>query len=55
MIGKLMALDWTAIVTALLAILGGASVIAKMTPTTWDDKIIGKLINLIGLAKKVTK
>lgn len=39
-------------VTAVLAILGGFSILAKLTPTEADDKLWAKLINLVGLAKK---
>ena len=46
-------LNLAEIIQAILIILGGASIIAKLTPTKLDDKIIGKLINIIGLAKKI--
>ena len=42
------------IVTAVLAILGGFSVLAKLTPTQADDKVIGailKVIHTFGLTK----
>ena len=48
-----MGIDWGQIIEGLLMILGGASIIAKLTPTDWDDKMIGKAINFVGLAKKV--
>ena len=51
--GFLANINWGEVIQAVLMILGGASIIAKLTPTKWDDKIIGKLINLIGLAKKI--
>ena len=48
-------INWADMVKAILMILGGASIIAKLTPSKLDDKIIGKLINIIGLAKKIAK
>lgn len=39
-------------VTAVLAILGGFSILAKITPTDKDDKFWAKAINFVGLAKK---
>ena len=44
-----------AILGAILAILGGFSIIAKLTPTDTDDKIIQKVLDIIhalGLTKK---
>lgn len=35
--------NWDAIVVALLAVVGAASVIAKLTPTTKDDEIVAKI------------
>lgn len=43
------------IISAVLMILGGASIIAKMTPTEADNKIIQKIENFIhalGLTKR---
>jgi len=43
------------IVVAILAILGGFSVLAKLTPTEVDDRFIQKIIdviNALGLTKK---
>jgi hypothetical protein len=43
------------IVAAVLSILGGFSIIAKLTPTQADDKIIQAILNFIhalGLSKK---
>lgn len=43
------------IILAILAILGGFSVLAKLTPSEVDDKIIQKavdFINMLGLTKK---
>lgn len=43
------------IILAILAILGGFSVLAKITPSEADDKFIQKaidFINLLGLTKK---
>lgn len=42
-------------IVAVLAILGGFSVLAKLTPSEADDKFIQKIINVIntlGLTKK---
>lgn len=42
-------------VVAVLSILGGFSVLAKLTPTEADDKVIATIINFIhtvGLTKK---
>ncbi len=44
---------WQDVVEIALAVLGAASLIAKLTPTKLDDKWIGKIINWVGLAKKV--
>jgi len=41
------------IVTGILAVLGGFSILAKLTPSSKDDAIIAKIINLVGLAKKI--
>lgn len=42
------------IVTGVLAILGGFSIIARLTPTEADDKVIAKIVAIIhtlGLTK----
>ena len=44
--------NWSDLLQTVLAILGAASLVAKLTPTTFDDKWIGKIINFIGLTKK---
>jgi len=47
-------IDWSEVVVGILAILGGASVIAKLTPTDVDNKIIDKILTIIhklGLTK----
>jgi len=44
--------NWSDLLQTVLAILGAASLVAKFTPTTLDDKWIGKIINLAGLTKK---
>ena len=36
-------------ITGLLAVLGGFSILAKLTPTKWDDNLLAKLIKFIGL------
>lgn len=43
--------NWTLISQRLLAILGAASIVARITPSTWDDNFIAKTINIIGLTK----
>ena len=52
--GFAQAIDVGEIVTAILAILGGFSVLAKITPTKSDDKFIDAILNFInklGLTK----
>lgn len=47
--------DWTSIVEAIFMILGGFSIIAKLTPTEKDDKVVDailKVVHKIGLTKK---
>lgn len=47
--------NWGEAVTAVLAILGGFSVLAKFTPTEADDKVIQAVVDFIhklGLTKK---
>ena len=47
--------NWAEIVTVVLAVLGAASAIAKLTPTQADDKVIAailKVIHAVGLTKK---
>lgn len=44
----------TQVASAILMVLGGASIIAKLTPTESDDKIIQKIedfIHKLGLTK----
>lgn len=46
---------WMDIGTAILAILGAFSILAKLTPTKADDKIVDfllKIVNTLGLTKK---
>jgi len=53
-IQSVMALDWKAIGEGLLMVLGGFSILAKITPWEWDNKVLDsvqKLINKLGLAK----
>jgi hypothetical protein len=45
--------NWRGLLEAVLAVLGAASVVAKLTPSKADDKWIGKIINFFGLAKKI--
>jgi len=47
--------NWQAVVQIVLAVLGAASLVAKLTPTKIDDLWIGRIINFIGLAKVVKK
>lgn len=47
--------NWNQVIELILAIIGVASIIAKITPTPEDDKIIDKIlgvINVIALTKK---
>ena len=47
--------NWQQVITAILAVLGAASVVAKLTPTEADDKVINailKAIHGLGLTKK---
>ena len=46
---------WAEALQAILMILGGFSIIAKITPTKTDDAIVDKvlsLIHMLGLTKK---
>ena len=46
---------WGDVITAALAVLGAASVVAKLTPTEADDKVIQKILDVVhafGLTKK---
>ena len=48
-------INWTEVIPAMLSIIGGCAVIAKITPWTWDDIAIGwvtKVIRLLGFQKK---
>ena len=38
--------------TAFASVVTTASLIAKLTPTEWDDKMIAKVISLLALNKK---
>lgn len=47
--------NWGEILVAVLAVLGAASAIAKLTPTQADDVVVQKLFDIIhalGLTKK---
>ena len=49
--------NYNTIITALLAIIGGFSIIAKLTPTPKDDAIIAKIVaalDFVALNKKRT-
>jgi hypothetical protein len=39
--------NWDSIVGGLLAIIGGCSVIAKLTPTPADDAILAKIVKAL--------
>ena len=39
--------NWATVVEVVLAVIGLASVIVKITPTTKDDEILGKIKNFI--------
>lgn len=39
--------NWASIVEIILAIIGLASIIVKLTPTTSDDKILAKVKNFV--------
>ena len=46
---------WVEVGQAVLAVLGAASIVAKLTPTEADDKVIQKVLDVIhalGLTKK---
>lgn len=52
--GMWVAHNYQAIVLGVLSILGGFSILAKLTPTQVDDEILQKLVDLIhklGLTK----
>ena len=44
--------NWQEILLAVTSIVTGASIIVKFTPNTTDDKIVGKILNILSLAKK---
>lgn len=47
--------NWDQVIELILAIIGVASIIAKITPTPEDDKIVDKIlsvINVVALTKK---
>ena len=45
---------WVEVVAGILGVLKGLEVLAKLTKTDKDDKIIRKLLYIIGLAEKKT-
>jgi len=47
--------NWSEVIQTILAVLGAASLIAKLTPSKMDDNIICKIINYVGLAKTIKK
>jgi hypothetical protein len=47
LIQKIMALDFAAILTAVTAIVTGASIITAMTPTKSDDKIVSGALRVL--------
>lgn len=47
--------NWAQLINGVLAVLGGFSILAKLTPTQADDKIINSILSIIhglGLTKK---
>ena len=46
-INTLLGLDWIAIANAVLVIIGGASVLATVTPNESDDRVIQSVQNWI--------
>ena len=46
-------MHWKDMIEIVLMVLGTGSLVAKLTPTTVDDKWIGKIINWVGLAKRI--
>lgn len=44
--------NWFEIVTAITYVVTGASIITKFTKNTWDDKIVGKILNFLALVPK---
>lgn len=48
-------LHWAEVIQAVLAVLGAASIVAKLTPTQADDAFVDKILTVIhalGLTKK---
>ena len=46
--------NWQALITGILAVLGGASILARLTPTEVDNQIIDsilRVIKILGLNK----
>jgi len=46
---------WADVIQAALAVLGAASIVAKLTPTQADDAVVQKIVDVIhalGLTKK---
>lgn len=46
---------WVEVVQAVLAVLGAASIVAKLTPTQVDDQWVQKVVDIVhalGLTKK---
>lgn len=41
--------NWTDILSGITMIIGGASVLVKLTPTTKDDEILGKIKNILSV------
>jgi len=46
---------WVEVMQAVLAVLGAASIVAKLTPTEADDQVVQKILDVVhalGLTKK---
>ena len=44
--------NWQTILNAVAYIVAGASLLVKLTPSTWDDNIIAKILQFLALTKK---
>lgn len=44
--------NWKSVLDIVAYIVLAASLVAKLTPTIWDDKIIAQILRLLSLAPK---